>query len=226
MRIRRLHGWEVTTEEARRLQESLAPRVRLEPLGFRPRYVAGADVSFERFGAEVFAAACVMDISNFSIIEEIAVRSRISFPYVPGLLSFREAPPVLEALEKLKCPADAVLLDGQGLAHPRFLGLACHIGLWVGIPTVGCAKSLLIGEYSEPGKERGATSPLKIDGRVVGAALRTREGAKPVFVSPGHMSDIAGACALVMSCTRGYRIPEPIRRSHALANTARREASK
>ncbi|MCX7806236.1 MAG: endonuclease V, partial [Planctomycetota bacterium] len=204
------HDWNVTIGQARRIQEKLAGRVRLSRLISRPRYVAGADVSSDRFGARLFAAACILDIADMSTVEEAVASGLSAFPYVPGLLSFREAPVVLEALKKLKAPFDVLLLDGQGLAHPRFFGLACHVGIWVGKPTIGCAKSLLVGECADPGGAQGSRSPLTVNARTVGAALRTREGAGPVYVSPGHMVDIESACEIVMACSAGCRLPDPI----------------
>jgi len=157
----------------------------------------------------------------FEVVDAVRVEREAKMPYVPGLLSFREAPVVIEAFgmlpAKLRRSIDALICDGQGLAHPRGLGLASHIGLWLGIPTVGCAKSRLCGEHTEPGPDRGDFALLELDGRVVGRVLRTRDNVKPLFVSVGHLIDLEGACDLVLGCGRGLRLPEPTRRAHHAA---------
>jgi deoxyribonuclease V len=160
--------------------------------------------------------------SQLETVEEAWVTRRAQFPYVPGLLTFREAPALLAAFKRLRTRWDAAMLDGQGRAHPRGMGLAAHIGLWLDAPTVGCAKSRLIGEvFQEPGPAPGDYSALMLDGRTVGASLRTRRGVKPVYVSAGHKSNLADSIRLVLACCAGYRIPEPTRRAHALVTRLR-----
>ena len=217
-----LHEWSVTPREAIELQKSLRERVRLVPLERRIETIAGADISFNKFSSTVYAGIVVLRLPSLEVIEEVGVVSETRFPYVPGLLSFRESPSVLEAWSKLKTEPDAVMFDGQGLAHPRRVGIACHVGLLINRPTLGCAKSVLVGRYEEPGEERGAWSEMIDKGEVVGAALRTKTRVQPIYVSPGHLIDLAGAIDLTLACDGGYRQPEPTRRAHHLVNALRR----
>ena len=220
-----LHGWDVTTAEARAIQERLRERVRVEPLDVDSvRLAGGADISYNKFSLTLFAACVVLDLADFSGQDSAGVVSRARFPYVPGLLSFRETPAVLEAWEKLRVRPEALILDGQGYAHPRRFGIACHVGLLLDLPTVGCAKSVLVGEYEMPGEEAGEWTPLIHQGETVGAAVRTRSRVSPVFVSVGHRCDLESAMALVHRCIRRFRIPETTRRAHELVNTMRRGA--
>jgi deoxyribonuclease V len=159
------------------------------------------------------------------VIERVGVRADAAFPYVPGLLSFREAPPILEAFAKLRAQPDAVLVDGQGIAHPRRLGLASHLGLWLDLPTIGCAKSRLCGVFTEPGTARGATSPLLLDGAQIGDVVRTRKRCKPLFVSPGHRCDQASATRLVLELAIPFRLPTPTRLAHSFVNDIRKAAT-
>jgi len=214
MRARELHDWDVSTAEARQLQEGLAGRVRLKPLPLRLGFVAGADVSFSRELGVVFAALLVFQLDKMELVEQALADAPACFPYVPGLLTFREGPAVLRAFGKLHRKPHAVIFDGQGYAHPRRIGLASHMGLWLGLPTVGCAKSRLIGEHAEPGLRRGDFTELLDSGEQIGVALRTRDSVKPVFVSPGHLADFASSVRLVLECCRGYRLPEPTRQAH------------
>ncbi|MCA1816410.1 MAG: deoxyribonuclease V, partial [Acidobacteria bacterium] len=186
--------------------------------------VAGTDISFNKFETTVYAGVVVLALPSLEVVEEVGVVSESKFPYVPGLLSFRETPSVLEAWEKLKTEPDAVMFDGQGIAHPRRVGIASHVGLLIGRPTFGCAKSVLVGKYEEPNEERGSWSPLvdPKNGETVGAALRTKTRVQPIYVSPGHMIDLEGAIKLTLACDGGYRQPEPTRRAHHLVNALRR----
>jgi len=218
------HPWDLDPARARSLQAELAAAVdSTSPLG--PwETLAAADVSFDRGGDTLFAAVVVVEAGTFAVIERAGVASPATFPYVPGLLSFREAPALLEAFAKLKTRPDVVLCDGQGIAHPRRLGIASHLGLWLDLPTVGCAKSRLCGKYDEPGPSRGDRSPLIDKGDVVGAVLRTRDRVAPLFVSPGHRCDIEGAVGLVLATTRKLRLPVPTRLAHDYVNEIRRAA--
>jgi deoxyribonuclease V len=219
----KLHDWTLTPREAIELQKKLHERVRVEPLGARRvETVAGADISFNKFEPTVYAGIVVLRLPSLEVVEEVGVVSETHFPYVPGLLSFRESPSVLEAWSKLKTEPDAVMFDGQGLAHPRRVGIACHVGLIINRPTFGCAKSVLVGKYEEPTPERGEWTPLIDKGETVGAALRTKTRTQPIFVSPGHLIDLAGAIDLTLACDGGYRQPEPTRRAHLLVNALRR----
>jgi deoxyribonuclease V len=217
-----LHDWNVTPREAVELQKSLRERVRLTPLKGAVETIAGTDISFNKFSSTVYAGIVVLRLPSLEVVEEVGVVSETRFPYVPGLLSFRETPSVLEAWAKLKTEPDAVMFDGQGLAHPRRVGIACHVGLLIERPTLGCAKSVLVGKYEEPAAERGAWSEMIDRGETVGAALRTKTRVQPIFVSPGHLIDLQGAVRLTLECDGGYRQPEPTRLAHHLVNALRR----
>src|SRR5438067_2179009 len=221
-RYEQLHDWAVTPREAVELQKSLRERVRLVPLAKKVRTVAGADISFNKFSPVVYAGLVVLRLPTLEVVEEVGVVSETKFPYVPGLLSFRETPSVLEAWAKLKTEPDAVMFDGQGIAHPRRVGIASHVGLLIDRPTLGCAKSVLVGKFEEPDEERGSWTPLVDKGETVGAALRTKTRVQPIYVSPGHLIDLAGAIELTLACDGGYRQPEPTRRAHLLVNALRR----
>ncbi len=217
MDIRSLHEWQVTTARAREIQLELAPRVSQEGAVKSPRFIAGMDISVNRFAKTGTAAAVVLGYPDFEIVEVATVTGRLDFPYVPGLLTFREAPLVLAACAKFKVTPDLFIIDGQGFAHPRRIGLASHLGLCLDAPTIGCAKSRLCGEYDEPFVERGSFSELKDIGEVIGAVLRTRSGVKPIFVSVGHKISLAEAVRWTLACCRGYRVPEPTRLAHQAA---------
>jgi deoxyribonuclease V len=189
------------------------------------RIVAGADISCSKGDDRVYAAVVLLDAATLDVVEETSHSVRISFPYIPGLLSFREGPPLLRAFDKLRRRPDMVLYDGQGVAHPRGFGLAAHMGLILDVPSVGCAKARLTGTFEEPGARRGQYSPLIHDGKQIGAVLRTKDRVKPVFVSQGHRVSLERALDVVLRCTRRYRIPEPIRRAHILVNMLRLEAA-
>lgn len=223
MLIRKLHKWDLKPAEARELQKDLAARVELAPLPGRPALVAGADMALSRQADLCFAAVVVLRLPDLEPVEEVTASDVLSFPYVPGLLSFREGPVLLKAFARLTHVPDVVIFDGQGLAHPRRLGLASHMGLWLGLPTVGCAKSRLIGEHVEPGSARGDSVPLRDAGEQIGSVLRTRTGVKPVFVSPGHRADFTTSERIVLDCCTKYRLPEPTRRAHIAVAQAKTE---
>ena len=203
-----MHRWKVTPRRAVEIQNRLRGRVSIEPLP-SVATVAGVDCAFAE--AHIFATAVVWDVERAAVVETRSLRRPLQFPYVPGLLSFREAPALIAVLRRVRAPFDAILCDGQGLAHPRRLGLACHLGVLLDKPAVGCAKSRLVGEHAQPGPERGAIAPLRDRGERVGTVLRTRTGVKPLFVSPGHRCDHPGAVELVLRCGGGFRLPEPVR---------------
>jgi deoxyribonuclease V len=222
MRVNRLHGFDLTPSGARQLQGELASRIEAGPaldLG-GVRHVAGADVSTQ--GDRAYATVVVLEFPSLSPVEVRGFEAALEFPYVPGLLSFREIPSVAGALEKVETPVDAFLLDAQGLAHPRRMGLASHLGLFLDVPTVGCAKSLLVGSYEEPGEEKGSATDLVHRGEVVGRVVRTRSRVSPVFVSVGNRVDLESAVELVVACCTRYRLPETTRRAHDAANRLRR----
>lgn len=217
-----LHPWRVSYREAVALQHSLSERLRIEPLTRPVHLVAGTDVAYSRATHQMYAAVVVVALPSLEPVDAAEAACRASFPYIPGLLTFRELPPLLEALRRLKTDADAFLFDGQGLAHPRRFGLACHGGLLLGKPSVGCAKSRLIGEHGQVGPERGAVAELVHAAATVGGALRTRRAVKPVYVSPGHLIDLPSAIDLVLATTPRFRVPEPIRLAHHATNALRR----
>src|SRR5919206_708199 len=217
-----LHDWALTPREAVELQKKLRERVRIEPLRKKVETVAGADISFNKFEPTIYTGVVVLRLPTLEVVEEVGIVGETQFPYVPGLLSFRESPSVLEAWAKLKTEPDAVMFDGQGLAHPRRVGIASHVGLLIERPTLGCAKSVLVGKYEEPPPERGSWTEMVDKGEVVGAALRTKRRVQPVYVSPGHLIDLGGAIDLTLRCDGGYRQPEPTRRAHLLVNALRR----
>lgn len=225
-----LHEWDVDTERARELQREL--RGRLEPsapAGFSPSLVAGADMSIGRGEDRGHAGFVVLEADGLETVERSTASTHVHFPYVPGLLSFRELPALAAAWRELGTRPDVVIFDGQGLAHPRRMGLACHGGLLFDVPSVGCAKSLLVGEHPELGREKGSTAPITAEadggGRErVGTALRTRTDVRPVYVSPGHRMDLETATEVVLEASPRYRIPEPVRRTDRLVGELRREA--
>ncbi|MCG5513109.1 deoxyribonuclease V [Ectothiorhodospira shaposhnikovii] len=212
------HHWDLTPAQARDLQASLAPRViredRLGPL----RHVAGVDVGFEDEGRLTRAVVSVLTWPDMVPLEDALARVPTVFPYVPGLLSFREIPAVLEALARLSVTPDLLFCDGQGIAHPRRMGVAAHLGVLTGLPALGVGKSRLTGRFEMPGEQRGDGSPLMADDEVIGRVLRTRTGVKPVFVSIGHRVCLETACRLVLEAAPRYRLPEPIRRADRLAS--------
>jgi deoxyribonuclease V len=222
MKVERLHGFDLSPGEARRLQDELSSRVVAGPaldLG-GVRRVAGADVSTQ--GERAYATVVVLEFPALSVVEVRGFEAALEFPYVPGLLSFRELPPLLGALEKVRTGVEALILDAQGLAHPRRMGLASHVGLFVDVPTIGCAKSRLVGGYEEPGAEKGSAMDLVHRGEVVGKVVRTRERVSPVYVSVGNGIDLASSVEMVLACCTKYRLPETTRHAHNAANRLRR----
>lgn len=210
--------WPKTVAKARAIQEQLRHRVIGRDRLGRIRYVAGMDVGFEAGGTMARAAVVVLSFPDLVPCEQVAVRRRVRFPYVPGYLSFREIPVVLAALARLRLKPDLLLCDGQGLAHPRRFGLACHLGVLTGIASIGVAKSRLIGEHGRLGRARGSWMPLRDAGEIVGAVLRTRTDVNPVYVSVGHRVRLDTAIDLVLRCTPRYRLPETTRAAHRLAS--------
>lgn len=221
-------GSRISVAQAKSIQErlrSLVSRARaLKPEEIR--LVAGTDLSYSTDRKLALAAVVVMEYRTLRVVEERVAAREVTFPYVPGLLSFRELPALLEALGSLENAPDVIIADGQGLAHPRFFGLACHLGVETGIPTIGCAKSRLVGEHREPGPETGDWAPLIYEGETVGAVLRTKKGTKPIYVSIGHRVDLEFCVRVVTDCLRGYRLPEPQRRAHLLAEASKRHMAR
>ncbi|GGQ75156.1 endonuclease V [Streptomyces flaveolus] len=218
--------WPGTEEEARAVQDELRARVVLDEPGPPPGTgrVTGVDVAYDDERDVVAAAAVVLDAATLAVVAEVTAVGRISFPYVPGLLAFREIPTVLAALDALPCPPGLVVCDGYGLAHPRRFGLASHLGVLTGLPSIGVAKNPFAFTHDDPGARRGSAAPLLAGTEEVGRALRTRDGVKPVFVSVGHRVSLDNACAHTLALTPAYRLPETTRRADALCRAALRDA--
>jgi deoxyribonuclease V len=223
MKITPLHDWDLTPTEAIGLQKKLAGKIDVTRPLADAELIGAADVSYNRFSPIFYAVVLVLCKSDWSVVEKQHAVGKSPFPYIPGLLSFREAPILLEAFAKIKHVPDVVLVDGQGIAHPRGLGIASHLGLWLRIPTVGCGKSRLCGMFDEPGPEAGDLSPLVYHDKVIGAALRTKPRTKPLFISPGNWIDLESSVRLVLECCHGYRQPEPTRLAHHHVNELRRK---
>jgi len=222
MSFHSLHSWPATVAEAREVQMALRERLVLKPpADFAPRVVAGADVSMERFSKRGYAGVVLIDMETMATVEESSAAVDLGFPYVPGYLSFRELPALAAAWEGLERRPDVVVFDAHGYAHPRRFGVACHGGVLLDIPSIGCAKTMFVGEHGPLGHERGSTADIVDRGETVGVALRTRDGCNPVYVSAGHRMDLETAVALVLSLCR-FRQPETTRRSHGLVNDLRR----
>lgn len=218
MKLRHAHGWNVTPKEAVVIQRELREFVRARDDFGEIRRVAGVDCGFEQSGKVTRAAVAVLSFPELKPVEHAVARLPCAFPYVPGLLSFREIPAVLSALESLRILPDLLLVDGQGYAHPRRFGIACHLGLLTDIPAIGVAKTRLVGAYEEPPADSGAWSPLMDGDERIGAVLRTRTGVKPLFVSAGHRIGLESAIEWVMNCRTRYRLPETTRHAHRLAS--------
>ena len=214
-----LHEWNLSPREASQIQDRLQSQVKVEPLPIEGIHrVAGVDASYTRNMA--CAAAVMFDFHSLENIEKAVAEVPLEFPYIPGLLSFREAPGILAAIEQLSESPDVLIVDGHGLAHPRRFGLACHLGIWLDLPTIGCAKSILVGDLDPLGEKVGSTANLTLGNELLGVALRTRLNVKPVFLSIGHRMDLVSAIQIVLACGKGYRLPEPTRQAHTLANEA------
>jgi len=224
MKIPDLHSWTVTPQEAIRIQHMLREKLVLRPPKKPIRTLAAGDVSYDSGGEIHFGAFLLYRFPDLILLDKAWAVEKIAFPYIPGLLTFREAPVLLKAFSQLPQEPDLLLLDGQGIAHPRSLGIAAHLGVLLNLPVIGCAKSRLCGEYEEPGMEKGSTAPLKDNGKTVGMVVRTRTGTKPVFVSPGHKMDFATSMKIVLALCRTYRIPEPLRQAHAFVNRLRAQS--
>ena len=221
MIARSLHPWDVNEREAIRIQEKLRTTISLTNSARNVSSIAGADVSYSKRGDEGIAAVVVLNYPGLEPIDEAFAKGKVSFPYIPGLLSFREAPLLIEVFQRLQRPPDVALYDGQGIAHPRSLGLASHMGLLLGLPSIGCAKEKLVGDFGEVGPQPASTTPLKLGGKIIGAVIRTKRGVKPVFVSPGHRIDLETSVQLVLKTCRGFRLPEPLRRAHLMVKRIR-----
>ena len=217
MKVKNLHGWQFSNSQAIELQRRLAAEVSRNSKVIAPHFIAGVDISAGRAQGMATGSVVVLSYPEFEVVEIQSARGRLDFPYIPGLLSFRELPLTLAACEKLSITPDLIMVDGQGIAHPRRLGLASHLGLFLDIPTIGCAKSRLCGSHEEPSAEPGSYAEVIDRDDTIGVALRTKLRVKPVYVSTGHMIDLQTAVYWVMKCCRGYRLPEPTRLAHLAA---------
>lgn len=213
--------WKLTPAEARALQLELVEQLQVRPLPERFDVLGASDIGYVKSSNQLVAVMLTFTWPDLDPLESVHAFAPARFPYVPGLLSFREIPTLVDAFSSLKRPPDVLLCDGQGIAHPRRFGLAAHLGLCLGIPTVGCAKKRLCGDFDPFAWKRGESSVLALDGEPVGRVLCTRDGVKPVYVSPGHLADIPSSTELIRQCLRRYRIPEPIRQAHLTATRLR-----
>jgi deoxyribonuclease V len=213
--------WPGDIAAAKAAQELLCKKVRIAPFRGRPRLVAGVDAAFSF--SQVFAAACLYHLADLTCVEQVTAVQDLRFPYVPGLLSFREGPAVIEALGRLTQRPDVILVDGQGIAHPRGMGLASHVGVVLDISTIGCAKQRLVGDHQEPGVKKGEWELLRYHDAVIGAVLRTRDNVRPLYISPGHRVDVKTAIGIVLSCLARFRIPEPLRCADMLSKKTKRD---
>jgi deoxyribonuclease V len=223
LKIRSLHSWDLTPKEAVEIQKKLSGRILREYRLETVRLVAGADIAISKNPPLAYAGVVVLSFPDLKIVETQQSVLELAFPYIPGLLAFRESPALLKTFEKLRHEPDLVMIDGQGLAHPRGFGIACHIGLWLEKPTIGCAKSRLFGEHGPLGHERGSRTPLTGNqNRVIGTVLRTKDNTNPVYVSVGHRIDLPAAVRYTLDCARGYRIPEPTRQADLFVGRIKR----
>jgi deoxyribonuclease V len=222
MNIPTLHRWGLSPTNAVSLQRQLAARVVTNVPVTTCNLIAGADCSYNRFSTTMYAGVVVLRAADLSVVERKGAVGEATFPYIPGLLSFRETPFVLQAFAKLEHTPDLVICDGQGYAHPRRFGYVCHVGLWLNLPSIGCAKTRLLGEFMEPAREAGSSTPLMDRGEIIGRVLRSKTGVKPLFVSPGHLIDTDSAVRWVLATTRKHRLPEPMRLAHLYVNELRR----
>jgi len=221
--VKLFHPWHVGLDEAIEIQKKLASKVirKDDPRIKNIKAIVGVDVSTDK--ENTYAAAVVMEFPSLKIVEISIEKGLLEVPYIPGFLSFREAPLILKALERIKHSYEVILVDGNGIAHPRRLGIASHIGVLLQIPTIGCAKTKLIGEYKMPDEKKGSWSLWKDNDEVIGAVVRTRDKVKPLYISVGHLISLKSAIEITLACCKGYRLPEPIREAHKRVNQARRE---
>jgi len=217
VRVESLHSWQVSPAQALDIQRKLAAQVSKSSEVTAPRFIAGVDISAGKAQGMATGAVVILNYPELRLVETKVAQGKLDFPYIPGLLSFRESPLTLAACQKLTIIPDLILVDGQGIAHPRRMGLASHLGLFLNTPTIGCAKSLLCGSYEVPDEEPGSYAEVVDRGETIGAALRTKLGVKPIFVSIGHKVDLQTAIYWVMKCCCGYRLPEPARLAHLAA---------
>ena len=217
-------SWDVSPKEAVTIQQKLRAKVQLRPIPHKVRRIGGVDLSYNIGSDVVFAALVILDMESLQVIARSGVQDRMSFPYIPGLLSFREIPSLMKAWEQLDAEykPDVIMADGQGIAHPRRIGVATHLGLLTQTPTIGCAKNILVGTHNELGEQKGSVAEMIDKGERVGYALRTKNKVKPVYISPGHLISFEQSLHIALQCAGKYRIPEPTRQAHLTVNAMRR----
>lgn len=218
VKIQQLHSWQMSIAQAKQIQQELASQVSSKSETIKPRFIAAVDISAPDSRGIARAAAVILNYPELEVIEVKTAEDKLNFPYIPGLLSFRETPLVLAACQKLSTDPELLLVDGQGIAHPRRFGIASHIGLLLDIPTIGCAKSRLCGTHASVTAEAGAYAELTDNGEIIGVALRTKDNVSPIYVSIGHKIDLPTAIRWVLECCRGQRLPEPSRLAHLAAS--------
>lgn len=218
MKIKKLHSWDVSVKEAIAIQIRLTKEIKYSKISDCVNRVGGCDASFSKDESKVYAATVILSYPDLKILEITTATRKANFPYVPGLLTFREGPAILACLKKISTKPKVLFFDGQGIAHPRLMGIATHVGILLDMPTIGCAKSKLFGTYKEPAAKRGSFSTIKGKrGEIIGAVLRTKDHVRPIFVSPGHKMNLDDAIKLTLAVTQKYRIPEPLRQAHQMA---------
>jgi deoxyribonuclease V len=213
-----LHSWNVNVKEATRIQENFRNRIIVEKTFQEVHTIGAGDVGYAKDRSSLLGVVVVLSLPRLDIVEIATAHGEISFPYIPGLLSFREGPILIEAFQKLKMKPDVMVYDGQGIAHPRGFGLASHMGLWFDLPSIGCAKTPLLSNFMSPGPSRGSFKLIRKEGKEVGAVLRTKQNVKPVFVSPGHRIDLPTSIELILKSCQGFRFPEPLRKAHQISH--------
>ena len=218
-----LHSWKVSVEEAIQVQETLRDRVILEKTFSKVRTIGGGDVAYSKNRNLLFGAIVVLTFPKLETVDVATADGEIPFPYMPGLLSFREAPILIDIFQKLKIRPDVMIFDGQGIVHPRGFGLASHLGLWLDLPSIGCAKTHLTGEFTSPGLSKGSFELIRKNGKEVGAVLKTKDKIKPLFISPGHRIDIETSIRLILATCNAFRIPEPLRRADHFTRLLKRQ---
>ena len=215
--MRNLHPWKVSVEEAIHIQKTLKDRLIVKNTFSEVKSIGGGDVAYSKDKNFLFAAIVVLSFPKMDTLDIATANGEVPFPYIPGLLSFREGPIIINAFRKLKVKPDVIIYDGQGIAHPRGFGLASHMGLWLDLPSIGCTKTPLLDDFLYPGPSKGSFELIRREGKEVGAVLRTREKVKPLFISPGHRIDLLTSIQLILDTCQGYRIPEPLRRAHQIS---------
>jgi deoxyribonuclease V len=216
-----LHPWNVSVEEAIQIQENLRSRIILKKTFSKVRTIGGGDVAYSKKRNLLFGAVVVLSFPQMETVDISKADGMVHFPYIPGLFSFREGPILIKAFQRLKTKPDVMIYDAQGIAHPRGFGLASHMGLWLDLPSVGCAKTPLVDEFTSPGPSKGSCELIRREGKEVGIVLRTKDNVKPLFVSPGHRIDLPTSIQIILKCCQRFRIPEPLRRAHHVSRLMR-----